>query len=338
MFLASVRASGASEAEWAEDQYTGRLAALQLHMASDCDPWFNKTGGSASLIEHIQLVRNIGQFDSVSAGAQIPFTKLTLLYAENSRGKTTLAAILRSVSSGDAGPIFERHRLAAPHLPHVVLQVHGSAPFVFQNGGWSANLPNLAVFDDTFVAQNVCSGIDIDAAHRQNLHELILGAQGVSLNTTVQAHIARIEEHNRTLKTKGDAIPAAARGALTAEAFCAVDPVENIAQAVQEAERSLAAARSSEAVRKEPEFAAIELPGFDTDAINALLARDLPELEAEAGARVQAHLATLGEGAETWVGDGMRRIAATSAEHDHEVCPFCAQSNESLGRFRLYQR
>ena len=167
MFLASVRASGASEAEWAEDQYTGRLAALQLHMASDCDPWFNKTGGSASLIEHIQLVRNIGQFDSVSAGAQIPFTKLTLLYAENSRGKTTLAAILRSVSSGDAGPIFERHRLAAPHLPHVVLQVHGSAPFVFQNGGWSANLPNLAVFDDAFVAQNVCSGIDIDAEHRR---------------------------------------------------------------------------------------------------------------------------------------------------------------------------
>src|SRR6202035_5593281 len=100
-----------------------------------------------------------------------------------------------------------------------------------------------------------------------------------------------------TLKTKGDAIPAAARGALTAEAFCAVEPVENIAQAVQEAERSLAAARSSEAVRKEPEFAAIELPGFDTAAINALLARDLPELEAEAGARVQAHLATLGEGA-----------------------------------------
>jgi hypothetical protein len=50
------------------------------------------------LIERIQLVRNIGQFDSVSAGAQIPFTKLTLLYAENSRGKTTLAAILRSLS------------------------------------------------------------------------------------------------------------------------------------------------------------------------------------------------------------------------------------------------
>jgi wobble nucleotide-excising tRNase len=306
---------------------------------ADRDPQFNNSGRSASLIEHIQLVRNIGQFDSVSAGAQIPFTKLTVLYAENSRGKTTLAAILRSLSSGEPGPISERHRLAAPHSPHVVLQVHGRAPFVFRNGAWSANLPHLAVFDDAFVAQNVCSGIDIDAEHRQNLHELILGAQGVSLNTTVQAHIARIEEHNRTLKTKGDAIPAAARGALTAEAFSVLEPVENIAQAVQEAERSLAAAQSSEAVRKEPEFAAIELPGFDTAAINALLARDLPELEAVAGARVQAHLATLDDGAETWVGDGMRRIAAASAEHDHEVCPFCAQdlrASPVIDHYRAY--
>jgi ABC-type sulfate/molybdate transport systems ATPase subunit len=163
---------------------------------------------------------------SVSAGAQIPFTKLTVLYAENGRGKTTLAAILRSLSSGEPGPISERHRLAAPHSPHVVLQIHGRVPFVFRNGAWSANLPHLAVFDDAFVAQNVCSGIDIDAQHRQNLHEL-LGAQGVSLNTTLQAHIARIEEHNRTLKTKGDAIPAAARGALTAEAFSVLEPVEN---------------------------------------------------------------------------------------------------------------
>lgn len=43
------------------------------------------------MIERIQLIRNIGQFDSVASGGQIPFKKLTLFYAENGRGKTTLA-------------------------------------------------------------------------------------------------------------------------------------------------------------------------------------------------------------------------------------------------------
>lgn len=41
------------------------------------------------MIEKIALLRNVGLFDSVDAGAQLPFSKLTLVHAENGRGKTT---------------------------------------------------------------------------------------------------------------------------------------------------------------------------------------------------------------------------------------------------------
>jgi ABC-type branched-subunit amino acid transport system ATPase component len=115
------------------------------------------------MLDRIQLLRNVGQFDSVDAGARLPLSKLTLLYAENGRGKTTLAAILRSLSTGDATFISERHRLSATNTPHVVIGANGTS-FFFQNDAWSANLPDLAVFDDLFVAQNVCSGIDIQTA------------------------------------------------------------------------------------------------------------------------------------------------------------------------------
>src|SRR5206468_11825472 len=130
----------------------------------------------------------------------------------------TLAAILRSLNSGEPALINERQRLGAPNAPHIVLTFAG-APVMFQNGGWAAPLPRIAVFDDAFVAANVCSGIAIETEHKQNLHELILGAQGVALNTALQGHVALIEEHNRDLRTKGDAIPAAARGTLTVDAF-----------------------------------------------------------------------------------------------------------------------
>ena len=69
--------------------------------------------GGAMTVERFQLLRNVGQFDSVNAGAQIALTRLTLIYAENGRGKTTLAAILRSLSTGDPVLIEERHRLGA---------------------------------------------------------------------------------------------------------------------------------------------------------------------------------------------------------------------------------
>ncbi|MEH2551633.1 wobble nucleotide-excising tRNase [Bradyrhizobium sp. AZCC 2262] len=287
-----------------------------------------------SVVERIQLLRNVGKFDSVNAGGQLPFSKLTLVFAENGRGKTTIAAILRSLSDGNAQHILERKRLTATSAPHVVVNVAGVNPCIFQNGAWSATLPDVVIFDDAFVAQNVCSGIDIEAGHRQNLHELILGAQGVTLNAAVQAHAAKVEDHNKELRARENAIPAAARGSLTVDAFCALKVVPNIAEAITAAARSLSAAQASDKVHREQDFAAIALPAFDTTALNQLLKRDLPGLEAKAAELVKKHFAAIGEGGERWVGDGMHRIPAAS---DHAACPFCAQDLGGSPLIKHYQ-
>lgn len=276
------------------------------------------------MLERIQLLRNIGQFDSVNAGAQLPLAKLTLIYAENGRGKTTLASILRSLGSGVADLVLERQRLGAANPPHVVLSIAGTT-VQFQNGAWPAPMPEIAIFDDAFVAANVCSGVEIGAGHRQNLHELILGAQGVALNAALQAHVVRIEEHNRALTQRSNAIPAAALGDMEVDDFCALPANADIEAAVAAAERNLAAGRSAEAIRQRSEFQPLSLPSFDVAAINTLLARTLPDLEAEAAGRVRDHLRSLGRGGEAWVGDGMTRVGPASEGQDHEVCPFCAQ-------------
>jgi len=65
------------------------------------------------MINRLRLLRNIGQFDSVDAGANFPLSRYVVIYAENGRGKTTLTAILRSLASGDHIPIVERRRLAS---------------------------------------------------------------------------------------------------------------------------------------------------------------------------------------------------------------------------------
>ena len=291
------------------------------------------------VLRHLRLLRKIGKFDSVNAGAQLPFTKLTLVYAENGRGKTTLAAVLRSLQTGEPEFIAERQRLGSQDPPHVVIGFDAAAPLVFQHGAWSAGFSQLAIFDDQFVANNVCSGLAIGTEHRQNLHELILGARGVMLNVAVQAQVAHIEEHNRELRARGEAIPAAARGTLSVDAFCALEPIDNIETAIQDAERALAAARSAEAVRQEPEFSTIDLPAFNVDALNTLLQRSLPDLETEAAARVQAHLAKLGVGGENWVSDGMPRIAGASTGQQRDLCPFCAQDlsgSPLIGHYRAY--
>ena len=218
------------------------------------------------MIERIQLLQNIGQFDNVSASPQTALTPFSLVYGENGRGKTTIAAILRSLATNDPGLVTDRHRLGAQHPPHVVIG-HAGGQCVFQNGAWTQTLPQVAIFDDAFVSANVCSGIELRATHRQSLHELILGAQGVALNDTLQGHVKRIEEHNVRLRELADAIPANARGPYKVDTYIGLEQDPAIEAKIQDAERRLAAARAADTIRQRPGFQEFGLPDFDLEAI-----------------------------------------------------------------------
>ena len=290
------------------------------------------------MIESIRLLRNIGQFDNVAPPAQMAFTPFSLVYGENGRGKTTLAAVLRSLATGETELVTERHRLGAQNPPHIVVD-HTAGQCVFQNGAWTQTLPDIAIFDDAFVSENVCSGIQLQTAHRQSLHELILGPQGVALNDALLSQVRRIEEHNTALRDLADAVPAAARGSYRVDAFCTLDADPDIEEKIQEAERRLAAARSAGAIRQTPAFQAISLPDFDVDGIGEVLGRTIADLEAAAAVRVLIHIAKLGRGGEAWVSEGMTRIGPVSQDLAGEVCPFCAQDiggHNLIAHYRAY--
>jgi wobble nucleotide-excising tRNase len=276
------------------------------------------------MIRNLRLLRNIGQFDSVASGADLPLTRLTLVHAENGRGKTTLAAILRSLAKGDPLPILERRRLASQNPPHVVVEFDNGSRVVFQNGAWDTTLPNLKIFDDVFVDENLCSGLELGSEHRQNLHELILGAQGGTLSQQLQSLVSKVEEHNAALREKGRAIPTSERGPYSVDDFCDLQERADIEVALQTAERNLAAARKRGAIHNATYFSDLSLPCVDTGFIEQILRADLTTLDAAAVACVQAHLNRLGSGGEAWLSDGMSRIG-DAAEDVTETCPFCAQ-------------
>jgi wobble nucleotide-excising tRNase len=211
---------------------------------------------------------------------------------------------------------------------------------MFQNGAWNRTVPEIAIFDDVFVDQNICSGLVVESEHRQKLHEFILGAQGVALNTALQQIVARIETHNRELRAKADAIPAIVRGNLSVDDFCSLPVRKDIDAEILEAERALGAAKDQEAVRDAQLFSPVSLPAIDQGAIEALLRRDLPNLEQTAADRVHAHLSRLGERAEAWIAYGLSTIPSDgAADQADKLCPFCAQSlrgSEIIAHYRAY--
>ena len=286
------------------------------------------------MIRHIKLLRNIGTFDSDDSAALLEIKRLALIYADNARGKTTLAAVLRSLATGDPLPISERQRLGSQQSPHVVLICEGEPSNVmFQNGAWNRTLPDLKIYDDVFVDENVHSGLDVDAHHGQNLHELILGDQGVKLSHNLQDAVSRVSQHTKALEEKSKAIPDQSRGELSVDEFCALPKLPDIEKQMETAEQTLMAVRNQDDVRTAPLFEAIELPEFDIEAVKQLLWTDLPDLDSAAEVQVQAHVQTLSEGGELWVADGLRQLA----QGNDGPCPFCGQDITGLDLVAHYR-
>lgn len=288
------------------------------------------------MIQRINLIRNIGQFSSVDTGQGIDLNRLVLVYAENGRGKTTLSAVFRSLATGNPDLIIERRRLGTQHPPHVILDCDVDSQVVFQNGDWNHSLSNLIVFDDVFVDENIHSGLVVNAQNRQNLHELVLGTEGVSLSRQLQALISQIEQHNSNLRDRSNAIPTTELQGLSVDEFCDLSPIDDIELKIESTKRELLAVQNQTSIHNTPIFDPFELPAFNIDDINQVLGTDLPELDAASESRVHAHFAAIGADGELWISNGMQRILAVQ---DQQICPFCAQdlANSSLlTHYRAY--
>ena len=54
------------------------------------------------MITQIKYIENIGKFESYTAKPNTEFKKINFIYSENAKGKTTLTAIIRSLSTGES--------------------------------------------------------------------------------------------------------------------------------------------------------------------------------------------------------------------------------------------
>jgi wobble nucleotide-excising tRNase len=169
------------------------------------------------------------------------------------------------------------------------------------------------------------------------LHELILGAQGVSLSAALKSHVERVEEHNKALRIKEAAIPSDQRGQLTVEAFCALPFNPNIQDEIELVERNLAAAQAADKITTQADFKSLSLPSFDLESIESILQTDLPGLEAQAAANVQEHISKLGTGGEAWVNRGMQKVPSVLNSDEFIECPFCRQDLNQSGIIAHYQ-
>ena len=235
------------------------------------------------MITHIGLLRNIGHFNNVDSGRRMQFRPLTLIYAENGRGKTTLSSVFRSLATDDASPITERKRFGAEGEPHAtILTTAEPNGIVFEANAWSTFLPDMVVFDDSFVDNNVYSGLSVSPQHRQGLHDVILGPEAVQLQRALAQEIETNERLNGDLRGLESEIKPYLPQGYTIQSFCSLALQPDVDSRLEDTRRDLEAAKQRENIAKTPAFDSFELPSFALESIQDVLSATLASLDTEA--------------------------------------------------------
>jgi wobble nucleotide-excising tRNase len=136
------------------------------------------------MLERIADIQGVGLLHQAD-GKRYACQKATLVYADNGRGKSTLATIFRSASTGNAALITACKTVDGTLPPKIVLQFGSGHKVSFENGAWSEQRPELLVFDADFIGRNVHSGGVVNTDHRKNLLEFALGEAAVAARAAV---------------------------------------------------------------------------------------------------------------------------------------------------------
>lgn len=98
----------------------------------------------------------------------------------------------------------------------------------FNDTTWSGGTLNLAIFDGTFVAENVHSGDVVDIDHKRNLYRVIVGESGVELAKQESTLASESRAKTTEITNISKAIQSHMPQGMKLEDFIALPKIENI--------------------------------------------------------------------------------------------------------------
>lgn len=284
------------------------------------------------MLRKLLKINNVGLLrDGVPSPVDI--NAATLIYAENGRGKSTIANILRAVAQGDAQAVVGGKTIDSPDAPHVQLLCDvgsGQVPVVLKDGAWSGAAPEIFVFDPTFVEDNVFSGQEVRADQRQSLLQFALGTESVKLEkehdelTILIANQTKMmTEANRRLIAFSKQIPV--------DQFIALQDVSDAEVQIPALRSRLEAAKNAAIFLQRQGPDTISQIEFDVDAFFNILSSTFHGIRENAKTLVKKHFEQhdAPPGIEEWVAKG-REFGLGHG------CPYCGQGVEGAELIEAY--
>jgi len=138
------------------------------------------------MISRFTNIKGIGRFHDCQIGGR-HFSKNTIIFGQNTGGKSTLTDILWSFKTGNTAIIEGRKTFGYNGTQQVEITDETNKQFRFPSAEWNQGFENIEIFDTQFINENIFEGNEITYGHQKNLHSIIIGTEGKKLATEINA-------------------------------------------------------------------------------------------------------------------------------------------------------
>lgn len=293
------------------------------------------------MINKVERLISVGKFRNYNTAGQVNFRKMTLIYGDNGGGKTTLTSVFRSLTTNN--PEIIRSRISTNHTAPQAAQITQiGTPNIFHTfgaTGWTTPFAEIEIFDIHFVNDNIYSGFDFNDDHKKQLHQFVIGAQGIVIQNQIEQNKAAKVISKQSITNIEQQLILQVGNNLTADlitSFLAIPATQanGIDQQITTAEAALASANANTIIQTlQPLAPLIRI----TSGIN--FASLITDLQTTSQAIQNAALETLFsnhcqdltdnglDGPENWLQRGFAYVESKQVINEPTIfCPFCKQT------------
>lgn len=282
-------------------------------------------------IKEVLGVKNVGRLvNCTQKGPEL--NRYNLFFAENGRGKTTLCAVLRSLQTGQHEHISERKTIAPmAGEPSASLRLT-TGNTTYDQKAWNSTLPEITIFDATFVARNVHAGEYVNRDHRSNLLQVIIGETGIALADAVTKLDDAIRDKNGEVTKARKIVQSHLPAGTNLDAFLSLPSDPDMDTKITAKKTESDAAKRTDEIKQRFALTEIVIPVLPA-ALEPTLAKTLADVSADAEKRLKAQMAhhKMHERGEAWISEGLDYL------HDN-ACPFCGQDTKGLALLDAYKQ
>ena len=286
------------------------------------------------MLEKVVSIKNIAKFHNYNLRGDIHFQKFTVIYGDNGKGKSSLAGILRALSTGDTAFVLSKKTIGSTDEPYIKIK-HSNGVTEFKNGMWEGKSvpPSIIVFDSTYINENVFSGNRVEHNHKKNLYYLVIGEKSVNLASDVEELTIKIKETSKEIGEIKKWIEDSILGNMPFAEFLALGKDDQIDKKIEKQQEILSSVKKAKEIADKPKLEKILTPEFNYEEFISTLRITLDDLSKDVEVHIEEHCGKLGIDAEVWIEQGMNYCDSA-----YLTCPFCGEPITSNKLIRLYSQ